>query len=98
MFTYLIDAPLKLIGTKDLESYYSLYVNNVCIIIVLSLGNFLPTNFFLSFNKSFVYMKFEHFSKVYSCITSSLKVNDVIFWKVTLKLVFPWLVFTYKTE
>ena len=45
-----LEAPLRLIGgTTDFKLYYSLYVNNVynCIIIVSSLGNFLPIIFFL---------------------------------------------------
>ena len=45
-----LEAPLRLIGgTTDFKLYYSLYVNNVyiCIIIVLSLGNSLSIKKFL---------------------------------------------------
>ena len=47
-----LEVPLRLIGgTTDFNLYYSLYVNNVfiCVIIVLSRVKFSVNNFFLSF-------------------------------------------------
>ena len=59
-----LEAPLRLIGgTTDFKLYNFLCVNDVynCIIVVLSLGNFLSIRFFLSF----IYKIKEHIKNIY---------------------------------
>ena len=57
-----LKAPLRLIGgTTDFKMYYSLYVKNVyiCVIIALSLKNFLSIKFFHSKKISYDHCDYE---------------------------------------